>query len=104
MLNPTKRGKLYPYHSSVSSATFEITLLTMLLRYIRGLSPPATGWDRLPSATNISIADNLTRVKYHWNIVYGHAYQACVDDSSFSAYWQDIGEALVRLGGSHFRT
>ena len=35
---------------------------------------------------------------------WGKLSQASVNDSSFSAYWQDIGEALVRLGGSHFRT
>ena len=89
MLNPTQRGKLYPYHSPVSFATFQIK------SNICGLSPPAIGWDRLPPTTNISIADDIV-VKYYGNIVYGHASQAYVDDSSFSAYWQKIGKALVR--------
>ena len=104
VLNPTQWGKLYPSHSLVSSATFDITLLTVLLRNICGLGPPANGWDRLPLATNISIADDIARVKYYRNTVYGHASQASVDDSSFSAYWQEIREALVRLGGAHYRT
>ena len=104
ILNPTQWGSLYPYHSPVSSATFDITLLTVLLRYICGLSPPVNGWDRLPPATNISIADDIARVKYYRNTVYGHASQASVDDSSFSAYWQEIRKALVRLGGAHFRS
>ena len=104
VLNPTHWGKLFPAHSPVSSATFDITLLTVLLRNICGLSPPATGWDHLPPATNISIADDIARVKYYRNIVYGHASQASVDDISFSAYWQEIREALVRLGGAHFRS
>ena len=103
VLNPTQWGKLYPSHSLVSSATFDITLLTVLLRNICGLGPPANGWDRLPLATNISIADDIARVKYYRNTVYGHAPQASVDDSSFIAYWQEIREALVRLGGAHFR-
>ena len=63
---------------------------------ICGLSPPAIGWDRLPPTTNISIADDIVRVKYYGNTVYSHASQAYVDDSSFSAYWQKIGKALVR--------
>ena len=103
VLNPTQWGKLYPTHSSVSSTAFDITLLTVLLRNICGLGPPANGWDRLPLAANIGIADDIARVKYYRNTVYGHASQASVDDSSFSAYWQEIREALVRLGGTHFR-
>ena len=103
VLNPTQWGKLYPTHSPVSSATFDITLLTVLLRNICGLGPPANGWGRLPPVTNISIADDIARVKYYRNTVYGHASQASVDDISFSAYWQEIREALLRLGGAHFR-
>ena len=103
VLNPTQWGKLYPTHSPVSSATFDITLLTVLLRNICGLGPPANGWDRLPPVINISIADDIARVKYYRNTVYGHASQASVDDSSFSAYWHKIREPLVRLGGAHFR-
>ena len=104
VLNPTQWGKLYPAHSPVSSATFDVTLLTVLLRNICGLSPPVNGWDRLPLTTNISIADDIARVKYYRNTVYGHASQASVDDISFSAYWQEIRETLVRLGGAHFRS
>ena len=103
VLNPTQWGKLYPAHSSVSSATFDITLLTVLLRNICGLSAPATGWDHLPPVANTSIADDIARVKYYRNTVYGHASQAAVDDINFSAYWQEIREALVRLGGTNFR-
>ncbi|CAH3167465.1 unnamed protein product [Pocillopora meandrina] len=103
VLNPTQWGKLYPTHAPVSSAAFDITLLTVLLRNICGLGSPANGWDRLPLAANIGIADDIARVKYYRNTVYGHASQASVDDRSFSAYWQEIREALVRLGGTHFR-
>ena len=104
VLNPMHWGKLFPAHSPVSSAAFDITLLTVLLRNICGLSPPVNGWDRLPPTTNISIADDIARVKYYRNTVYHHPSQASVDDISFSAYWQEIREALVRLGGAHFRS
>ncbi|PFX26711.1 E3 ubiquitin-protein ligase DZIP3 [Stylophora pistillata] len=103
VLNSMQWAKLYPAHSPVSSATFDITLLTVLLRNICGLSPPATGWDHLPPASNTSIADDIARLKYYRNTVHGHASQASVDDISFSAYWLEIREALVRLGGAHFQ-
>ena len=103
VLSPIQWGKLYPAHLPVSSATFDITLLTVLLRNICGLSPPATGWDHLPPAADISIADDIARVKYYRNTLYGHAPQASMDDSSFNAYWQEIREALVRMGGAQIR-
>ena len=100
VLNPTQWGKLYPkLHTSVSSKNFDITLLTVLLRNICSLSPPATGWDALPPATDMSSEADIARVKYFRNTVYGHAEKASVDDATFNVYWQDIKDALVRLGG-----
>ena len=103
VLNPTQWKKLYPVHSPVTSASFDITLLTVLLRNICGLSPPAKGWDSLPPPTDTSTADDIARVKYYRNTVYGHANQASVDDTSFNTYWQEIREALIRLGGTSFK-
>ena len=100
VLNPTQWGKLYPaIPTSVSSKNFDITLLTVLLRNICSLSSPATGWDALPPATDMSTEDDIARVKYFRNTVYGHAEKASVDDATFNVYWQDIKDALVRLGG-----
>ncbi|KAL9965543.1 hypothetical protein ACROYT_G029357 [Oculina patagonica] len=103
ILNPTQWGKLFPtIPSTVSSANFDITLLMVLLRNICGLHAPATGWDSLPPAADISIEANIARVKYYRNTVYGHASQASVDDATFNTYWQDIGNALVALGGASY--
>ena len=103
VLNPTQWGKLYPVHSRVTSESFDITLLTVLLRNICDLSPPTKGWDSLPRSKDTSTADDIARVKYYRNTVCGHASQASVDDASFNAYWREIREALVRLGGTSFR-
>ena len=101
VLNPTQWGKLYPaIKSSVSSVNFDITLLMVLLRNICGLVPPATGWDSLPAATDLSPEADIVRIKYYRNIVYGHASEASVDDATFSQYWKVIRDALVRLGGT----
>ena len=53
--------------------------------------------------TDTSTADDIARVKYFRNTVYGHANQASVDDASFNTYWHEIREVLVRLGGASFR-
>ena len=103
ILNPTQWGKLYPaIRTSVSSKNFDITLLTVLLRNICSLSRPATGWDAFPPAADTSTEADIVRVKYFRNTVYGHAENASVDDATFNEYWQDIKDALVRLGGTAY--
>ncbi|KAL9969810.1 hypothetical protein ACROYT_G022073 [Oculina patagonica] len=86
----------------LSSASFDVTLLMVLLRNICGLIPPVTGWDILPPASDVSIEADMARVKYYRNTVYGHASQASVDDVTFNAYWHDISNALVALGGASY--
>ncbi|KAL9965532.1 hypothetical protein ACROYT_G029345 [Oculina patagonica] len=103
ILNPTQWGKLFPtIPSTVSSASFDITLLMVLLRNICSLHAPTTGWDSLPPPADTSKEANIARVKYYRNTVYGHASQASVDDATFNTYWQDISNALVALGGASY--
>ena len=104
IINATQWGKLFPnIPSSVSSTDFDITLLMVLLRNFCRLRRPTKGWDTLPSATDMSREADIARLKYFRNIVYAHAEQASVDDTTFNAYWQDIRAALVRLGGVRYR-
>ena len=105
IINPTQWGKLFPaILNSVSSRDFDITLLMVLLRNICGLPSPATGWDALPAVTDVSHEANIARVKYFRNTVYAHAEHASVDDVTFNAYWQDIRDTLVRLGGVKYKS
>lgn len=105
IINPTQWGKLYPpVAASISSRDFDITLLMILLRNICGMIPPTTGWDDLPSATDVSPEADIARVKFYRNTIYGHAIQASVDDAAFNQYWTDIQHALVRLGGASYGT
>ena len=105
ILNPTQWGKLYPANkSAVSSKNFDITLLMVLLRSICGLLPPASGWDKLPPATDTTLEADIVRIKCYRNTVYGHASEASVDDPTFNQYWKDIQDALVRLRGAGYQS
>ena len=105
VLNPSQWDKLYPaIKSSVSSRNFDITILMVLLRNICGLAPPVTGWDTLPLATDTTLEADFARIKCYRNTVYGHASEASVDDATFNQYWQDIQDALVRLGGAGYQS
>ena len=105
VLNPTQWNKLFPAApTSVTSASFDITLLSVLLRNICGLSPPAstTSWDKLPPPTDTCREADLVRIKHFRNTVYGHAEKASVDDVTFNGLWHDIESAMVRLGGPSY--
>ena len=106
ILNPSQWGQLYPkaIKSAVSSKNFDITLLMVLLRNICGLVPPAGGWDTLPPAADTTLEADIVRIKCYRNTVYGHASEASVDDPTFNQYWQDIQDALVRLGGAGYQS
>ena len=104
VLNATQWGKLYPTPTSaVSSSNFDITLLVILLRNICHLTPPrSTGsWDKLPSVSDNGTEDNIARIKYYRNHVYGHAPKASVDDPTFNMLWQDISNAILSLEKSY---
>ena len=103
-INPTQWGKLFPsIPASVSSASFDVTLLVILLRNICRLVAPTTGWDALPAAIDVSREADIARIKYFRNTVYAHAKHASVDDATFKSHWQGIRESLVRLGGVQYR-
>ena len=104
IINATQWGKLFPaIPASVSSRDFDITLLMTLLRNICGLTPPVTGWDVLPAATDLSREAEIARIKYFRNTVYAHAEHASVDDATFDTHWKEIRDTLVRLGGATYK-
>ena len=104
IINPTQWGKLFPaIPNSVSTHSFDTTLLMILLRNLCGFTAPLTGWDAMPAVTDLSREADITRVKYFRNTVYGHAENASVDDVKFNEYWCDIRDTLVRLGGVSYK-
>ena len=74
----------------------------MLLRNICGLNPPATGWDALPSPTDLSPEADIARIKFYRNTAYAHATHASIDDAEFDDYWTNLRDAIVRLGGDDY--
>ena len=67
---------LYPTTGPPDSKKFDITLLTILLRNICHLTPPATGWNFIPAAGDTSMSADIVRIKMYRNEVYGHIASA----------------------------
>ena len=103
ILSSIQWSKLYPTTpSEVSSASFDIHLLMVLLRTICDLSPPPAGWDTPPLREDNSCESDVVRLKYFLNAVSRHAGEGSVNDAVFSNYWEQIRDALVRLGGADY--
>ncbi|XP_068696354.1 protein NLRC3-like [Montipora foliosa] len=103
ILSQEQWSKLYPVEcSSVSSTSFDNSLLIVLLRTICNLSPPATGWDLLPHSSDTSCESYIVRLKYCVNAVSAHTKEASVSDGEFCKYRKQIQEMLVGLGGAEY--
>ncbi|XP_078368659.1 uncharacterized protein LOC144652510 isoform X2 [Oculina patagonica] len=83
------------------SADFDTSLLFMLLRTICYLTPPAKGWNALPTYTDHSLAAELARVKYYRNVVCGHMLQNMMNitDDEFLSLWKEISDSFLRIAG-----
>ena len=105
ILTPAQWIKLYPaMPSSVSSASFDINLLLVLLKNICGLTPPPAGWDSYPPESDKSREADIVRLKCFGNTVYAYAEHASPDDETYNTHWYNIRETLVRLGAATYVT
>ena len=103
VLTSVQWSKLYPATpTGVSSASFDIPLLIVLLRTICNLSPPPAGWDTPPLTADTSRESDIARIKYFMNALSKHATEGSVSDAVFSSYWQHVRDTLVRLGGANY--
>ena len=103
VLTSVQWSKLYPATpTEVSSASFDIPLLIVLLRTICNLSSPPAGWDTPPLTANTSRESDIARIKYFMNALSKHAAEGSVSDAVFSSYWQQVRDTLLRLGGANY--
>ncbi|XP_028407205.1 uncharacterized protein LOC114529589 isoform X2 [Dendronephthya gigantea] len=97
VINKSQWDLLFPPSGNPpDSKTFDVTLLTVLLRNICGF--PSTGWDVMPPDTDRSMQANIARIKCYRNEVYAHVTSTRVDNSTFESLWKKISQTLVELG------
>ena len=98
VINTTQWKLLFPASGSPDINSFDITLLTIVLRNICGLPSPAAGWSVMPPASDISVSAEILRIKMFRNEVYGHISSAQLDNTKFETLWREISKPLVKLG------
>ena len=99
IINDHQWEKLYPPASNPPNINdFDITLLSVLLRNVCGLSPPRLGWDQMPNVSDHSIEADIVRIKLYRNERFAHILNTSVSTTDFKSFWAEISSPLVRLG------
>lgn len=74
---------------AVKSDTFDVTLMMTLLRNLTELPDSASGYDRLPSSTDVTIMADLARIKHYRNQL-AHFTDGKINSVLFKTAWDDI--------------
>ncbi|XP_052075358.1 uncharacterized protein LOC127712782 [Mytilus californianus] len=90
--------RMFPNSEPVSSEKFDITLMICLLRHLAKINIQ----DGFPSSGDKSEATDLSRIKRYRNKVL-HCDEGTLTNQEFNQYWDDISQAIVRLGGSKYQ-
>ncbi|XP_063402205.1 uncharacterized protein LOC134686468 [Mytilus trossulus] len=94
IINQPQWEFLFPRNSVPDSNMFDITLMITLLTNLTGLNH----YDKLPLVTDTTPAADLGRMKYYRNHI-SHNKDGKLENTFFSIAWNDIIEAVYRLGG-----
>ncbi|CAC5401582.1 unnamed protein product [Mytilus coruscus] len=94
ILSQLQMNILFSSSGLVKSEHMDITLMICLLRNIAKLKIH----DVLPNCLDISEEADLSRIKYYRND-FVHATEGIIDDNSFTNVWNEVSEAVTRLGG-----
>ncbi|CAG2255416.1 unnamed protein product [Mytilus edulis] len=69
---------------------------------LTNLAPPHFGYDRLPSFNETSPTSDLARIKYYRNLL-AHLDEGKVDNTTFTTAWDNVVDAISRLGGQQIK-
>ncbi|XP_076079140.1 uncharacterized protein LOC143049355 [Mytilus galloprovincialis] len=99
VINVAQWNLLYPRGGNTpSSKQFDVTLMITLIRHLTKIGHPGRGYEVLPQPTDTTTGDDLARIKYYRNHI-AHLDNATLDSSFFNQAWEDISNAVGRLGG-----
>ena len=87
---------LFPNNGLTDSGSFDICLLTFLLRSLCGIPAPATGWSAEPLSTDQTESTHLVRIRIGRNKVQHGALKRHVKD--FTEVWDEISDCVIGLG------
>ena len=87
---------LFPLNGLTDYGSFDICLLTFLLRQLCELPSPATGWSVLPLSTDQTESAHLVRIRFGRNKVQHGGLKW--DFTNFTQVWDEITDSVIALG------
>ncbi|CAC5389374.1 unnamed protein product [Mytilus coruscus] len=87
---------LFPESGNVSSDNFDVTLMICLIKNFTNIQVD----DVIPNNSDQSEGADFTRLKYYRNKVM-HSVGTMID-ATFNEWWDEISQAIIRLGGIRF--
>lgn len=94
-LNSEQRGLCCPSSPCVPDySKFDVTLLYRLIRNLCPKLKPSKEWGKEPKSTDLTIGDDIERIRLFRNKHYAHADSAEIPDSEFTDLW-DEGKSLI---------
>ena len=79
---------------------FDITLLYTLLRNVcQNITPPSQRWgvSTMPSQNEVTLGDDIERIRLIRNKLFGHISEAAVSETEFKEYWSIISDICIRF-------
>lgn len=94
-LNSGQRDLCCPSSTCVPDySNFDVTLLYRLIRNLCPTLKPSKQWGKEPKATDLTIGDDIERIRLFRNKHYAHADSAEIPDSEFTDLWNE-GKSLI---------
>ena len=77
----------------------DITLLHTLLRNVcQNILPPSHNWRIMPSSPDeITVGDDMERIRLIRNQLYGHISKVAIPETEFEEYWSTIVDICTRM-------
>ncbi|CAG2188830.1 unnamed protein product [Mytilus edulis] len=103
IINQPQWNLLFPRFPDVpTSSTFDVTLMITLLRNLTDVNSPHGGFDKLPTSIETTTGSDFARIKYYRNYL-AHLEDAKIENDDFISAWDDISQAIGRLGGESLK-
>ncbi|XP_071145672.1 uncharacterized protein [Mytilus edulis] len=97
IINIKQWNLLFPSSGIAISSTFDVTLMTCLLRNLAKINIQ----DNLPLSTDTSEEAALSRIKFYRNEI-AHNESGTLTKQLFHQYWGEISQAITLLGGQNY--
>lgn len=91
-----KKKCCYNFYNVPDYSTFDITLLYKLIRHLCPTLEPTNKWGNKPTITNLSVGDDVERIRELRNTYFAHSESAEISNDEFKQLWSDAKSMINR--------